>query len=462
MLQQARGSTTARRKTRRACSRSCTVRLARGNGSACNDNDNNNKNKKRGARRVACAGGISIGEKATRYAQWPPVDADGQRGMAALRQRAWGRRVGARGASVLVVAGTRPECIKLAPVVRALDRAGLCAILVGSGQHPQAVRATLAEFDLAPDVELPALPSLPNLASASTHLRVEIDAAIERYRPAAVVVQGDTLTAHAGAMSAARLRAPLAHVEAGLRTPSVGNPFPEEWFRRRIAAHATWHFAPTEGAAAHLRAEGIAPTRIHCVGNPGIDSLRDVLAACGPTRARDANRVLVTLHRRENYDANADVICRALLRLADAEPALTLLLPVHPNPRIAARIRRRLGEHASFQLVEPMAYRPFIGAAAGAGLIISDSGGIQEEAPHLGTPLLVPRANTERPECLATGFVRLTPIDEDTIVDSARAMLAAPARPPVPIDADAPFGDGRAASRIAAALQADLRVKAYA
>jgi len=383
--------------------------------------------------------------------------------MAALRQRAWGRRVGARGASVLVVAGTRPECIKLAPVVRALDRAGLATILVGSGQHAQAVRATLAEFGLAPDVELAALPPLPNLAAASAHLRVEIEAAIERHAPAAVVVQGDTLSAHAGAAAAARLQAPLAHVEAGLRTPSIGNPFPEEWFRRRIAAHATWHFAPTVIAAAHLRAEGIPAARIHCVGNPGIDSLRDVLAAEGAVRGtRDGNRVLVTLHRRENYDANADLICRALLRLADAEPALTLLLPVHPNPRIAARIRRRLGTHGSFRLVEPMAYKPFIRAAATAGLIISDSGGIQEEAPHLGTPLLVPRANTERPECLATGFVRLTPIDEDAIVGYARAMLTAPRRAPIDIDANAPFGDGHAATRIAVVLEAALRLRAYA
>lgn len=381
--------------------------------------------------------------------------------MAALRQRDWGRRVGAHGVSVLVIAGTRPECIKLAPVMHALAAARVPTLLVSSGQHPQSVRASLAEFGFEPDLELAALPALPNLASASTHLRVELQAAIERHAPAAVVVQGDTLTAHAGAVAAAQSGCALAHVEAGLRTPAIDSPFPEEWFRRRIATRATWHFAPSAGAAAHLRAEGVAETSIHCVGNPGIDSLRAVLAEL-PDHPRDPHRVLVTLHRRENYDANADAICRALLRLADAEPALNLLLPVHPNPRIAARIRRRLGAHRAFRLVEPMAYKPFIRAAATAGLIISDSGGIQEEAPHLGTPLLVPRANTERPECLATGFVRLTPIDEDAIVGSARALLGAPRRPPLPIDADAPFGDGHAGARIAATLAAALRVRAYA
>jgi UDP-N-acetylglucosamine 2-epimerase (non-hydrolysing) len=380
--------------------------------------------------------------------------------MAALRQRGWGRRVGAH-AGVVVVAGTRPECIKLAPVVRALVVAQLPTVLVSSGQHAHAVRATLAEFDLAPDVELAPLPALPNLAASSAHLRDELAAAIERYAPGAVVVQGDTLTAHAGAVAATQCRCALAHVEAGLRTPAVDNPFPEEWFRRRIASHASWHFAPSPGAVAHLRAEGIADARIHCVGNPGIDSLRAVLADAAPA-PRDRNRVLVTLHRRENYDANAETICRALLRLADAEPMLDVLVPVHPNPRIAARMRRRLGGHRAFRLVEPMAYKPFVRAAASAGLIISDSGGIQEEAPHLGTPLLVPRANTERPECLDTGFVRLTPVDEDAIVGYARAMLSAPLRAPVPIDARAPFGDGHAAPRIAAALAAALRVRAYA
>ena len=380
--------------------------------------------------------------------------------MAALRQREWGRRAGARD-GVVVVAGTRPECIKLAPVVRALVDARLPTILVSSGQHPHAVRATLAEFGLAPDVELAPLPLLPNLAAAASHLRVELAAAIERHAPGVVVVQGDTLTAHAGAVAAAQCDRAVAHVEAGLRTSTIHNPFPEEWFRRRIAAHATWHFAPSARAAAHLRAEGIAPARIHCVGNPGIDSLRDVLAEAAPP-PRDRNRVLVTLHRRENYDANAETISRALVRLADAEPMLRVLVPVHPNPRVAARMRRCLGGHPAFSLVEPMAYKPFVRAAAGAGLIISDSGGIQEEAPHLGTPLLVPRMNTERPECLETGFVRLTQVDEDAIVGYARAMLRVPERAPVPIDARAPFGDGRAGARIAAALAAALPMRAYA
>ena len=178
------------------------------------------------------------------------------------------------------------------------------------------MRATLAEFGLHPDVELAPLPALPNLAAASAHLRCELGAAIERFRPSVVIVQGDTLTAHAGALAARDAGCRLAHVEAGLRTPSITNPFPEEWFRRRIALHATWHFAPSPGAVAHLRREGVAPATIHCVGNPGIDSLRGVLAELPVRPVRDGTRVIVTLHRRENYDANADAICRALLRIS--------------------------------------------------------------------------------------------------------------------------------------------------
>ena len=160
----------------------------------------------------------------------------------------------------------------------------------------------------------------------------------------------------------------------------------------------------------------------------------------------------MTLHRRENLDGNADVVCRALLRLVDARGELRILLPVHPNPRVAGRLHRWLDGHPRITLVAPLAYRPFVAAAAGAGLIISDSGGIQEEAAHLGTPLLVPRANTERPECLATGFVRLTAVDEDAIVFNAIDMLAAPPRAALPIDARAPFGDGFACERIARVL----------
>jgi UDP-N-acetylglucosamine 2-epimerase (non-hydrolysing) len=282
---------------------------------------------------------------------------------------------------------------------------------------------------------------------------------IEQIRPRVVVVQGDTSTAYAGARAAAAAGCPVAHVEAGLRTADAGDPFPEEWFRRRITGYADHHFVPTALARANLLAEGVDAATVYVTGNTGIDSLRRVLAdlAAHPAGLPSTrSRVAVTLHRRENWDDNADVVCSALLDLAGRRPDLTFLLPVHPNPRIARRLERRLGSHPAFALVAPMGYRAFVAEAASAALLISDSGGIQEEAPHLGVPLLVPRSCTERPEALATGFVHLVEIDREAIVRQAMALLAGPRRPPVPFHAAAPFGDGRAAARIVDVIEAPV------
>jgi UDP-N-acetylglucosamine 2-epimerase (non-hydrolysing) len=363
-----------------------------------------------------------------------------------------------RSATVLVAAGTRPECIKLAPLIRRLRARGrLGTIVVNSGQHPHAVRQGFDSFDIACDIELEPLGRPANLGAACRALQARFASAVDRSRPEMVIVQGDTLTAYAGARGAHDARRPVAHVEAGLRTEAVSDPFPEEWFRRRIARYASLHFAPSRSAEANLHAEGIDPATVHRVGNTGIDSLRALLEERGARcAAPTGDRVLVTLHRRENWDGRADIVCDALLEIANRRVDLWWVIPVHPNPRIANRIRRRLGHHARFDLVAPMSYPEFIDAAAGAALIISDSGGIQEEAPHLGVPLLVPRSNTERPEGVALGRVRLVPVDRATIVREALAMLAAPRAKALPFDEDAPFGAGDAAARIVEVLEATL------
>jgi UDP-N-acetylglucosamine 2-epimerase (non-hydrolysing) len=386
--------------------------------------------------------------------------------MEAFRLSAGRSRRGSSTSTVLVVAGTRPESIKLAPVVWALDAdRALSAVVVNSGQHPAAARTAFEEFGVRLDVELDALPSLSNLLASFDHLRTELRAVIARYRPRCVLVQGDTLTSYAGAAAGRDNGCSVVHVEAGLRTPSAMEPFPEEWFRRRIAQLADIHFAPTQAAVGHLRSEGIPASAIHHSGNTGIDSLRWALDRI-ESHSREArvrnDRILVTLHRRENHDRNADIVCRALLRLSSLRPELTMVLPVHPNPRVAEPIRRRLGAHPAFELVAPMAYRDFISTAMASDLIISDSGGIQEEAPHLGTPLLVPRCNTERPEAIATGFVRLIAVDEHGIVNAALAALSTERKTPVPIDADAPFGAGDAAQRIVTVLRTLMLERAIA
>ncbi|MFO1413030.1 MAG: UDP-N-acetylglucosamine 2-epimerase (non-hydrolyzing) [Burkholderiales bacterium] len=362
-----------------------------------------------------------------------------------------------RGA-VLVVAGTRPECIKLAPVVRELaHRRTLAGVVVNSGQHSEAVRRTFAEFGIRADIDLPPLTPSPNLTAASRKLAAQVGNVIAQVRPALVLVQGDTLTAYAAARAGADAGYPVVHVEAGLRAPTVADPFPEEWFRRQIANHAQFHFAPCASAHRNLVAEGTPPERIHCVGNTGIDSLRTLLAQHAPAAsAGPRTRVLVTLHRRENWDGKADIICDALIALAACRPELRMLLPVHPNPHIAPRLRHRLSGHPQFALVAPMAYREFVAEAAGAALVISDSGGIQEEVPHLGVPLLVPRSCTERPEGVATGFVRLVNVDREEIVREALALLAAPRREGMPFDHAAPFGDGLSARRIVDVLETAL------
>ena len=357
----------------------------------------------------------------------------------------------------LIVAGTRPECIKLATVIRELGRGGrLQPVVVNSGQHAATVRQTLTGFGIHCDVELAPLPPLASLAAACRNLEARLRELIDRIQPAVVVVQGDTLTAYAAARAGHRAGFPVAHIEAGLRTDNAADPFPEELFRRHIARHANLHFAPCRSAEQNLRIEGIDPATIHRVGNTGIDSLRALLEQhdCRPQGASARRDVLVTLHRRENLDGNADILCDALIELISRKPELNVVFPVHPNPRSALRIRRRLGGHLAFQLVEPMRYPDFINVAANAALLVSDSGGLQEEAPHLGVPLLVPRSNTERPEGLATGFVRLVAAEAPVIVRVALEMLAAPRARPLAFDEDAPFGAGDSATRIVAVLEA--------
>jgi UDP-N-acetylglucosamine 2-epimerase (non-hydrolysing) len=361
---------------------------------------------------------------------------------------------------VLVISGTRPECIKLAPVIRQLGmHRGLRAVVVNSGQHPRVVERTFEEFGIRCDFALAALPRFSRLAEAYDHLAAELSAVLARVRPELVLVQGDTLTAYAGARVAHQAGYQVGHVEAGLRTDTPRDPFPEEWFRRRIARFSNLHFAPCRSAVDHLVSENIDPAAIHHVGNTGIDSLAWVLDELGhdPLSAPPRERlVLITLHRRENYDRNAEIVCDSLCELAASREDLRMVFPVHPNPCVAEPVRRRLRTLSACALVEPMSYREFIEHAARAALIISDSGGIQEEAPHLGTPLIVPRDNTERPEGVATGFVRLVSVAPGAITRAALDMLAAPRRRALPFDRSAPFGAGDAGALIVEVLRSML------
>ncbi|MBL8296906.1 MAG: UDP-N-acetylglucosamine 2-epimerase (non-hydrolyzing) [Rhodanobacteraceae bacterium] len=354
---------------------------------------------------------------------------------------------------VLVVAGTRPECLKLASVVRALRaQTTLHTQLLNSGQHQAMVERTFSQLGLRCDLNACQIAAM-SLSHALSTLREQIRRVAQEQDSALVVSQGDTSTAYAAALAARDLGLPLAHVEAGLRTNHPYRPFPEELFRRRIAPMAQLHFAPTLQAAANLRSENIAPERIHRVGNSVIDLLREQVEDTRPLALPflpDTSRlVALTLHRRENYGRGLDLVCAAVLELLAQHGDMGVVCPVHPNPTVGHRIRRHLSGHARIALVDPLDYRPFIAVLAQACLAITDSGGIQEEAPYLGTPVLVVRENTERPESVALGTATLVPPRTERIVAEANRLLSAATPPRLAFTPEAAYGDGRSGERIA-------------
>ena len=360
---------------------------------------------------------------------------------------------------VAILAGTRPECLKLISLVRALRQRDHPLVLIGSGQHPAMVRSTLAHWDLTPDLELPPPPAPIALSATVRWLRDHTRTAIDRLGVSALVVQGDTSSAYAGALAAKSAGIRLLHVEAGLRTSDPLRPFPEEVFRRRIGRLADWHFAPTAGAAANLYAEGVARERVLVSGNTGVDALRLALSGHLPCKeiawqARFPRLLVLTLHRRENYGPRLEHVCDSVLELLARQSDLGVVCPMHPNPAVSARMRRLLGAHPRIWLTEPLPYRPFVRLLAQAALVITDSGGIQEEAPYLGVPVVVARENTERPEALAGGAIRLVAADRQTLLSVALELLAAPRPDAVPFTVDAPFGDGLAGERIAEVIAA--------
>jgi UDP-N-acetylglucosamine 2-epimerase (non-hydrolysing) len=367
---------------------------------------------------------------------------------------------------VFLVAGTRPECLKLASLATALRRRSDCStVVVNSGQHPAMVAQTFAHLGQSCDTELPAC-NAPTLSAALRSLRAQIRGAACAGAASILVAQGDTSTAYATALAARDLDLPLAHVEAGLRTDHPLRPFPEEYFRRCISRLATLHLAPTHAAATNLRGEGVASESIHLVGNTVVDLLREqVENGFGATLAflPDTPRIItLTLHRRENYGRGLDVVCTAILDLLARETDIGVVCPVHPNPVVGARIRRHLASHPRIRLTEPLAYRPFIALLARSTLVVTDSGGIQEEAPYLGVPVLVVRENTERPESVAVGTTTLVPVQHDRIIDEIERRLASARPRPLPFAVESPYGDGRSGERCAERIAAlfPMRIEA--
>lgn len=370
--------------------------------------------------------------------------------------------------SVLLIFGTRPEAIKLFPVVRALQAVpGLRVRTCVTAQHRGLLDQVLAIADLKPDIDLDLMEPGQSLDRLTARLLTGLGDVMDAEKPDRVIVQGDTATAMVGALAAYYRKVPVAHVEAGLRSGDIYQPWPEEVNRRIVAPIADLHFAPTETAAGALRRENIDSATIHVTGNTVIDALHwtreriaadpALAAALDPIAKRFADKriVLVTTHRRENFGGGMEEIARAIGRIAD-RPDVAVVFPCHPNPNVVSVMDAMLGDRPNVARIEPLDYPTFIRALDLSHIVLSDSGGVQEEAPALGKPVLVMRETTERPEGVEAGTARLVGPHSDRIVSEISTLLDDKAAHQAMARAHNPFGDGHAAARIARVVADDF------
>lgn len=364
---------------------------------------------------------------------------------------------------ILLIFGTRPEAIKMAPLVHELGRRpGVELVTCVTGQHREMLDQVLAWFAITPDYDLGLMQPDQTLAGLTGRALTGVTEVLERVAPDAALVQGDTATAMAAALAAFYQRVPVGHVEAGLRTGDIYNPFPEEVDRRLISVVTSYHFAPTPAARDALLAEGVDPAAITVTGNTVIDALQwtvrqpHTLDLGLPLDDPDERLILVTAHRRESFGPDFEAICHALRAIAERNPDVRLIYPVHLNPHVQEPVRRILGGVERVHLIDPLPYPDFAHLMDRATLVVTDSGGLQEEAPALGKPVLVMRRTTERPEAIEAGTARLVGTETDAIVSAAEELLHDPAAYAAMAGAVSPFGDGHAAERIADVLEREL------
>jgi UDP-N-acetylglucosamine 2-epimerase (non-hydrolysing) len=359
---------------------------------------------------------------------------------------------------VLLLAGTRPEAVKIAPVAMALaNHPSLFPVIVHSGQHAAMVHQALRPFGLYPDVELAVDRRTGSQAELVAAVLPALDRLIVQRRPAAVVVQGDTSTTLAGALAAFWRQVPVAHLEAGLRSGDLAAPYPEEGSRQMVARIAALHLAPTQAAALALRAESVPSDRIAVTGNTVVDAVQCMaridLPAENPTvsavehqvDAFGARLMLVTAHRRESWGEPLSRVLHAVRVIVERHTDLIALLPVHPNPAVGAQVQSALGNHPRVAITGPLDYPDLVRVLRFADLVLTDSGGIQEEAPSFGTPVLVLRDVTERREAIDAGCAWLVGTEPARIVSEAERVLASGLR--IALNRN-PYGDGRAAARV--------------
>jgi len=361
---------------------------------------------------------------------------------------------------VSVVVGTRPEAIKLAPVILAMARAPerYRVKVISTGQHRAMLDRALGDFGITPDLDLQVMRDRQTLAELSARVMTGVSELLATDRPDLLMVQGDTTTAFIAALCAFYQQVPVVHIEAGLRSHNPLNPFPEEMNRRLIGGVAALHCAPTPRAGRALVAEGVARESIAVTGNTVIDALHTIVdsgKAVVDVPGLPANPeclILVTLHRRESWGEEMSAVCRALRRIVDGHPEVTMVLPAHLNPNVREVVMPVLGGHERIVLVEPVPYPTLVGLIRASHLVITDSGGIQEEAPAFGKPVLVARKTTERPEAVEANCARLVGTDEETLFAAADQLLRDDAAYAAMVRPYSPFGDGQAAQRTLEAM----------
>lgn len=373
---------------------------------------------------------------------------------------------------VLIVFGTRPEAIKMAPLVKQMQQLktiGWDVRLCVTAQHREMLDQVLSLFQLQPDYDLNLMRPYQTLHELAARVLTAIEPVINDFQPDLICVHGDTLTTLTTGLAAYFKQIPVAHIEAGLRTGNIYSPWPEEGNRRLVAGVTRWHFAPTAQARDNLLAENVPEKHIHVTGNTVIDALlhvSDMLAEDIEKQSIYAKRfstipldkpiLLITGHRRESFGQGFERICRALAELARARPELQLVYPVHLNPNVQEPVNRLLNNFPNVHLIKPQDYEPFVYLMNRATIILTDSGGIQEEAPSLGKPVLVMRDTTERPEAVIAGTVKLVGTNVSAIVHNVIELLDNKEVYQAMSQAHNPYGDGKACERIIEILKKEL------
>ncbi|WP_432775428.1 UDP-N-acetylglucosamine 2-epimerase (non-hydrolyzing) [Brevibacillus gelatini] len=359
---------------------------------------------------------------------------------------------------VMTVFGTRPEAIKMAPLVHELKKYSgqIESVVCVTAQHRQMLDQVLGIFDITPDIDLNIMKDRQTLVDVTTRALQSLDAAIKEVKPDIVLVHGDTTTTFVASLAAFYNQVAIGHVEAGLRTWDKYSPFPEEMNRQLTGVMADLHFAPTNGSADNLRREAKPEESIYITGNTAIDALKTTVREdyTHPVldRAGDHKLVLMTAHRRENLGEPMRRIFRAVRRLVDEHPEIAVVYPVHLNPAVQEVAQEILGDHERISLIEPLDALDFHNFARRAHLILTDSGGVQEEAPSLGVPVLVLRDTTERPEGIEAGTLKLAGTDEEQVYTMAKELLTNQAAYDAMAHAANPYGDGEASRRIVEAI----------